>query len=65
MKRQTPKAPATQGDPIPVHDYQPALQTAVSWLGDRYLLAEPVRRRSEPLKSWFTETRRWHPVTRH
>ena len=29
---------------LPVHDYRPALECAVSWLGDRYLLAEPVRR---------------------
>ena len=36
--------------PIPLHDYRPALQGAVSWLGDRYLLAEPVRRRSEDRK---------------
>ena len=26
----------------PVHDYGLALQNAVSWLGDRYLLASPV-----------------------
>ena len=37
---------------IPLHDYRPALQGAVSWLGDRYLLAEPVRRRNDT----------WHPV---
>jgi hypothetical protein len=27
--------------PLPVHDYEPALQRAVSWLGDRHLLATP------------------------
>jgi hypothetical protein len=27
---------------LPVHDYGLALQSAVSWLGDRYLLAAPV-----------------------
>lgn len=32
---------------IPPHDYQPALQGALSWLGDRYLLAEPLNRRRE------------------
>ncbi len=28
------------------HDYRLALQSAVSWLGERYLLAEPVARRT-------------------
>lgn len=32
---------------IPPHDYRPALQGALSWLGKRYLLAEPLNRRSE------------------
>jgi hypothetical protein len=27
--------------PLPVHDYELALQRAVSWLGDRHLLATP------------------------
>jgi len=31
---------------IPTHDYRPALNGALSWLGKRYLLAEPVNRRS-------------------
>lgn len=35
---------------IPPHDYRPALQGALSWLGKRYLLAEPVNRRSDDLK---------------
>lgn len=48
---------------LPVHDYRPALQCAVSWLGDRYLLAEPVRRVPER-KPFFAETRRWFPSTR-
>ena len=29
---------------LPKHDYQPALQGAMSWLGNRTLLAEPVNR---------------------
>lgn len=29
----------------PVHDYGLALQSAVSWLGDRYLLAAPMSAR--------------------
>ena len=48
---------------LPVHDYRPALECAVSWLGDRYLLAEPVRRPAER-KAFFAETRRWFPSTR-
>ena len=47
---------------IPLHDYRPAVQGAVSWLGDRYLLAEPVRRRVDEHKAWFSEPRRWHPA---
>ena len=31
--------------PLPSHDYGRALQNAVSWLGDRHLLAKPVPRR--------------------
>lgn len=58
----TQLAPVTA---IPVHDYRPALQSAVSWLGDRYLLAEPVTRRNEDRKPYFVEPRRWHPATRH
>ena len=45
---------------IPVHDYRQALQTAVSWLGDRYLLAEPVARRKDEHRSFYVEPRRWH-----
>ncbi|HEY7638766.1 MAG TPA: hypothetical protein VH814_03495 [Steroidobacteraceae bacterium] len=30
---------------LPVHDYGTALQSAVSWLGDRYLLAAPIEAR--------------------
>jgi hypothetical protein len=47
---------------LPLHDYRPALQGAVSWLGDRYLLAEPVPRLSEERKPYFAEQRRWHPA---
>jgi hypothetical protein len=32
---------------LPQHDYRPALQGALSWLGKRYLLAEPLNRRSD------------------
>jgi hypothetical protein len=46
---------------IPLHDYSPALQTAVSWLGERYLLAEPVAKKVEAPKPFYTEPPRWHP----
>ena len=36
---------------IPLHDYSPAVQGALSWLGKRYLLAEPVNRRGEDRKA--------------
>jgi len=46
------------------HDYGLALRNAVSWLGDRYLLAEPVSRRNEKRKPFFVEPRSWHDVRR-
>jgi hypothetical protein len=47
---------------LPIHDYRPALQFAVSWLGQRYLLAEPVQRRPEEPRPFFAETPRWFPA---
>jgi hypothetical protein len=43
----------TQG--IPQHDYRPALEGALSWLGDRYLLAEPLTRRIDDQKTQGSE----------
>jgi hypothetical protein len=57
MKRADSKA-------IPLHDYGKALRNAVSWLGDRYLLAEPVRRRKDETASYYVEPRRWHVIAR-
>ena len=48
---------------MPQHDYDLALQSAVSWLGERYLLAEPVSRREER-KPFFVESRSWHEPRR-
>jgi hypothetical protein len=59
MKRATKPKP-----PIPQHDYGPALQSAVSWLGNRYLLADPVPRRSDEPKPFFNEVPRWHDAVR-
>jgi hypothetical protein len=47
---------------VPRYDYGLALQNAVSWLGERYLLAEPVARRSVEQKPFFVEPRSWHEV---
>jgi hypothetical protein len=58
MKRPKPSSP------VPQHDYGLALQTAVSWLGDRYLLAEPVSRRIEVRKPFFFEPRQWYQARR-
>ena len=56
MKRKDPTAK------IPLHDYRTALQDALSWLGDRHLLAEPVPRLSPEQAPYFAEPRRWHPA---
>ena len=55
------KSPATSTRAIPLHDYGPALQNAVSWLGERYLLADPVPRRKDDNKAFFSTQRSWHP----
>jgi len=41
------------------HDYGPAIQGALSWLGNRYLLAEPLNRRSEERKPAASEPPRF------
>jgi len=53
MKTQKPKSQT-----IPQHDYRSALQGALSWLGDRYLLAEPLNRRSDGSKIHVSESER-------
>ena len=59
MKPSISPAPAPA---IPLHDYRKALNNAVSWLGDRYLLAEPLQKRTGDRKEYFVETRRWHDL---
>lgn len=44
--------------PLPKHDYGLALQNAVSWLGDRYVLAEPQRRLSDARPVYVLEPQR-------
>ena len=48
--------------PIPLQDFRPALLGAVSWLGDRHLLAEPMPRLNEGHSAYFAESPRWHPA---
>ena len=59
------KRPRVPVPAIALHDYRPALRTAVTWLGERYLLAEPVAKRNVERSAYFSEPRRWHPATRH
>jgi hypothetical protein len=47
---------------IPQHDYDQARQSAVSWLGDRYLLAAPINRKREAPSPFFVQPRQWHVV---
>ncbi|MEO8018362.1 MAG: hypothetical protein ABI769_11140 [Pseudomonadota bacterium] len=54
------KHPKKTSPRMPQHDYGLALQNAMSWLGDRYLLAEPAPRRIEQRKPFFVEARSWH-----
>jgi hypothetical protein len=45
---------------LPLHDYDRARQSAVSWLGDRYLLAAPINRKREESSPYFVQPRQWH-----
>ena len=53
MKRPKQSAPA-----LPQFDYGQSLQTAVSWLGDKHLLARPVARRKVERPTYFVENPR-------
>lgn len=46
---------------MPIHDYSNAIQGAVSWLGRRYLLAEPInpRPRHPSGDVWYLRSDRW------
>jgi hypothetical protein len=48
------KRPTDLNPTLPVHDYEPALQRAVSWLGERHLLATPsVRLPADQIRHRF------------
>ena len=53
------KRPKEAALPLPQFDYGLALQTAVSWLGNRHLLAQPVPRRSVE-RPYFVKPPGWH-----
>jgi hypothetical protein len=54
----------TQDPPrLPVEDYSVALRNAVSWLGSRYLLAEPVKAHpidQRPPRYYGGKQSHWH-----
>ena len=52
------KTSKVPGQTIPTHDYSPALQGALSWLGSRYLLAEPLNRRLDEPKMQLSAPQR-------
>ncbi len=56
------KTQKSPGQGIPQHDYRSALQGALSWLGDRYLLAEPLNRRSDSGKQQVGDSNRSQPI---
>jgi hypothetical protein len=45
---------------LPVDDYSAALRNAVSWLGERYLLAVPLTRSSQATARHLPPGRGWH-----
>ena len=45
---------------LPVDDYSAALRNAVSWLGERYLLAVPVKRSEQATPRYFPQEPGWH-----
>ena len=45
---------------LPVDDYSAALRNAVSWLGERYLLAVPVTRSGQATPRYLPQGRGWH-----
>jgi hypothetical protein len=49
---------------LPVHDFTSAIQNALLWLDDRYLLATPVvRRRHNPrIPALYLQSGPWLPV---
>ncbi len=49
---------------FPLHDYSGAISSAVSWLGERYLLASPINmpRRLRPAEPFYGQRANWWRV---
>ena len=52
---------------LPVHDYSGAIQSAVSWLGNRYILAAPVapRRDARYVPAFLLHSESWSAFAKH
>lgn len=52
---------------LPVHDYSGAIQSAVSWLGERYILAAPVtpRRDAREVPAFLLHSESWSALPEH
>jgi hypothetical protein len=59
-KEWTMKLMTQEPSRLPVDDYSAALRNAVSWLGERYLLAVPVTRSEQAGPRYFPQGRGWH-----
>ena len=51
---------------FPLHDYTMAISSAVSWLGERYLLASPINRprRLRSVEPFYGQRASWWRVGR-
>jgi len=57
------KRPEEKAKLVPTHNYDQAREKAVSWLGDRYLLAEPARKRDDGSKSYLKAPSDWYVIS--
>jgi len=57
------KRPEEKAILVPTHNYDQARQKAVSWLGDRYLLAEPTRKRDDGSKAYLKAPSDWYVIS--
>jgi hypothetical protein len=66
IEEQTMKLSNQPRPRLPVVDYSHAIRNAVSWLGDRYLLAAPIDIRSinRSPSPYFAEKGSWHERVR-
>jgi hypothetical protein len=57
------KRPDEKATLVPTYNYDQARQKAVSWLGDRYLLAEPARKRDDGSKGFLKAPSDWYVIS--